>query len=77
MTWVQVKSSERAAALVVAAGAAGVEGEGVRSSWAQAIGTTALIAGAGAMFYFMIKAMARIQMPDRPGAERRGRLSGD
>jgi hypothetical protein len=39
------------------------------TSWAQAIGTTALIAGAGAMFYFMIKAMARIQMPERPGAE--------
>ena len=32
---------------------------------AQAIGTTLLIAGAGAMFYFMIKAMARIQMPER------------
>ena len=31
----------------------------------QAVGTTALIAGAGALFYFMIKAMARIQMPDR------------
>ena len=28
-----------------------------------------LIVGAGALFYFMIKAMARIQMPDRPGAE--------
>ena len=37
------------------------------TSWTQAIGTTALIAAAGAMFYFMIKAMARIQMPDRPG----------
>ena len=31
----------------------------------QAVGTTALIVGAGALFYFMIKAMARIQMPDR------------
>jgi hydrogenase-4 membrane subunit HyfE len=31
----------------------------------QAIGTTALIVGAGAMFFFMIKAMARIQMPHR------------
>ncbi len=39
------------------------------TDWLQAIGTTALIAGAGAMFWFMIKAMARIQMPDRPGAE--------
>ena len=32
---------------------------------APAIGTTVLIAGAGAMFYFMIKAMARIQLPER------------
>ena len=36
---------------------------------AQAIGTSVLIVGAGALFYFMIKAMARIQMPQRPGAE--------
>jgi hypothetical protein len=35
------------------------------TEWPQAVGTTALIAGAGAMFYFMIKAMARIQMPER------------
>ena len=33
----------------------------------QAIGTSLLIVGAGAMFFFMIKAMARIQMPERPG----------
>jgi hypothetical protein len=36
----------------------------------EAIGTSLLIVGAGAMFYFMIKAMARIQMPERPGARR-------
>ena len=41
------------------------------TSWVQAVGTTLLIAGAGALFYFMIKAMARIQMPQRPGAEPR------
>jgi hypothetical protein len=35
------------------------------TEWTQAIGTTLLIAGAGALFYFMIKAMARIQMPER------------
>jgi hypothetical protein len=35
------------------------------TEWPQAVGTTLLIAGAGAMFYFMIKAMARIQMPER------------
>ena len=33
----------------------------------QAIGTSLLIVGAGAMFFFMIKAIARIQMPERPG----------
>ena len=38
-------------------------------SWAQAVGTVLLIAGAGTLFWFMIKAMARIQMPQRPGAE--------
>jgi hypothetical protein len=38
-------------------------------SWAEALVTTGLIAGAGALFFFMIKAMARIQMPQRPGAE--------
>ena len=35
------------------------------TEWTQALGTTALIVGAGAMFWFMIKAMARIQMPER------------
>jgi len=35
------------------------------TDWTQAVGTTLLIAGAGAMFYFMVKAMARIQMPER------------
>jgi hypothetical protein len=39
------------------------------TSWPQAIGTTALIVAAGALFWFMVKAMARIQMPQRPGAE--------
>jgi hypothetical protein len=35
----------------------------------QAIGTTALLFASGALFYFMIRAMARIQMPQSPGAE--------
>jgi hypothetical protein len=34
----------------------------------QAAGTLLLLAGSGILFYFMIRAMARIQMPDRPGA---------
>ena len=33
----------------------------------QVIATLALLGGAGALFYFTIRAMARIQMPDRPG----------
>ena len=36
------------------------------TEWLQAVGTTLLIVGAGALFYFMVKAMARIQMPERP-----------
>lgn len=39
------------------------------TDWKLAVGTTALIAGAGAMFFFMIKAMARIQMPERRPVE--------
>jgi hypothetical protein len=31
----------------------------------------AMLAGAGALFWFLVKAMARIQMPERPGASRR------
>jgi len=48
--------------LVIVAGSLGL----VRASSAlQAIATTALVAAAGVMFYFMVKAMARIQMPER------------
>jgi hypothetical protein len=39
------------------------------TEWPQAVGTTVLIAGAGAMFYFLVKALARIQMPDRTPRE--------
>lgn len=35
------------------------------SSVSQVLGTLALLVGAGAFFYFMVKAMARIQMPHR------------
>jgi hypothetical protein len=31
----------------------------------QAVGTLAVLAGAGTLFYFMVKALARIQMPTR------------
>lgn len=36
-------------------------------SWLQAIATTVLVAGLGFLFYKMVRAMARIQMPERPG----------
>jgi len=35
------------------------------SRWQQAIGNLLLIAGSGALFYLNVKAMARIQMPER------------
>ena len=39
----------------------------VDNSVLQAIGTTLLLVGSGTLFYFMIRAMARIQMPSPPG----------
>jgi hypothetical protein len=33
-----------------------------------AVGLVAILTGAGTLFWFLIKAMARIQMPERPGA---------
>jgi hypothetical protein len=41
----------------------------VVSSVLQAVGTTLLLAGSGTLFYFMIRAMGRIQMPSSPGAD--------
>ena len=35
----------------------------------QAVGTTLLLAGSATLFYFMIRAMARIQMPSSPGGD--------
>jgi cation transport ATPase len=35
-----------------------------------------ILAGAGTLFWFLIKAMARIQMPERPGASRRPSQGG-
>jgi len=39
------------------------------SSVLQAVATTLLLGGSGTLFYFMIRAMARIQMPQSPGAD--------
>ena len=33
----------------------------------QIIGTLTLVVGLSVLFWFMVKAMARIQMPQRPG----------
>jgi hypothetical protein len=41
----------------------------VVSSVLQAVGTLLLLAGSGTLFYFMIRAMGRIQMPSPPGAD--------
>lgn len=46
---------------------AGVAGLVLSGSLLQAISSVVLVAGLGAMFWFMVKAMARIQMPD-PGS---------
>jgi len=40
----------------------------VVNSLLQAVGTTLLLLGSGALFYFMVRAMARIQMPSSPDA---------
>ena len=40
------------------------------SLWAALL-LVLILAGAGTLFWFLIKAMARIQMPERPGASRR------
>ena len=53
-------------ALLILAAALGLAGAG---SAAQLGGTLALIAIAGTLFYFMIKALARIQMPERARRE--------
>jgi hypothetical protein len=37
------------------------------SVWAAVL-LVAIVAAAGALFWFLVKAMARIQMPERPGA---------
>ncbi|HEY6771842.1 MAG TPA: hypothetical protein VI035_05255 [Solirubrobacterales bacterium] len=41
----------------------------VVTSVLQAVGTTLLLLGSGALFYFMIRALARIQMPSSPGTD--------
>jgi hypothetical protein len=42
------------------------------SLWALAL-LVIMIAAAGTLFWFLVKALARIQMPERPSAQRSGR----
>jgi hypothetical protein len=53
-------------ALLIVAAALGLVGAG---SAAQLAGNLALIAIAGTLFYFMVKALARIQLPERAPRE--------
>jgi hypothetical protein len=41
------------------------------NAWAFIL-VTLLLVGSGTLFWFLIKAMARIQMPERPGSQRTG-----
>jgi hypothetical protein len=43
-----------------------------RTLWAAGV-LVVIIAAAGMLFWFLVKAMARIQMPERPGTQRSGR----
>jgi hypothetical protein len=43
-----------------------------RTLWAAGV-LVVIIAAAGTLFWFLVKAMARIQMPERPGTPRSGR----
>ena len=45
------------------------------SVWAALL-LVLILGGAGTLFWFLIKAMARIQMPERPGASRRPSQGG-
>ena len=42
------------------------------ANWAAAVLATTILLAAGVLFWFLVKAMARIQMPPRPGAATSG-----
>lgn len=50
--------------LFLVAGTAGII---AAETWVQVGATLVIVAGSAALFYFMIRAMARIQMPEPPG----------
>ena len=47
---------------------AGILGMVVAPTLVQIVATFVLVAGLSVLFWFMVKAMARIQMPERPGS---------
>ena len=47
---------------------AGILGMVVAPTLLQIVGTLLLVVGLSVLFWFMVKAMARIQMPERPGS---------
>lgn len=47
---------------------AGVLGMVIAATLLQIVGTLVLTVGLSVLFWFMVKAMARIQMPERPGS---------
>lgn len=53
-----------------------IVGGSIALLFASSVGYAAIailiVGGAGTLFWFLIKAMARIQMPERPGASRSG-----
>jgi hypothetical protein len=44
---------------------------GAVNLWAAVL-VLLILASSGTLFWFLIKAMARIQMPERPGSQRTG-----
>lgn len=50
---------------------AAIAGLVVAATLIQFVSTVILTVGLGVMFWFMVKAMARIQMPDRPSARQK------
>ena len=41
--------------------------------WAAVLLVLIILLASGTLFWFLVKAMARIQMPERPGSDRSGR----
>jgi chromate transport protein ChrA len=64
--WAVLGMQTLLALTIVGAALAGVRAGNV----AAVLIVLAILAGAGTLFWFLVKAMARIQMPERPGTKR-------